>query len=95
MQPFRDSFYRLVFASILFAIYVLIRFTALLQPAYRNRLKQQDLITQIKVRDKPVGRHYRFNGGKVTTGAGIHPGGARKHGVQVRRDRRPAAHVFP
>ena len=74
MQPFRDSFYRLVFASILFAIYVLIRLTALVQPAYRKRLKQQDLITQIKVRDKPVGRHYRFNGGKVTTGAGIHPG---------------------
>ena len=48
------------------------RAAAKVYPEYATRLKERDLVAQFRLRDKPEGRWVRLNGGKVSTGKGLH-----------------------
>ncbi len=58
---------------ILYGLYQLLNRTARKHPLFRERLKEEDLTAQIKVRDDSEGRYFTFLGGKVTSKRGIHP----------------------
>jgi len=50
------------------------RVAARVYPEYAARLKERDVVAQIKLRDKPdVGRWIKLDKGKISTGKGIHP----------------------
>ena len=59
------------FAIILFGMAQLFKITAWRYPKFRERLKERNLVAQIKTMDNSVGRWFRFENGKVTTGAGV------------------------
>ncbi|HEY3426995.1 MAG TPA: pyrogallol hydroxytransferase large subunit, partial [Negativicutes bacterium] len=59
--------------ALLLGLELAIRFTAIRFPGYRNRLKEKNLIAQIKLRDESQGRYYIFKDGKVNSKAGLHP----------------------
>ena len=40
-------------------------------PAFRARLKERNLVAQLKARDEEIGRWYAIRDGKVTSGAGL------------------------
>ena len=61
------------FSFILFALAGLLKFTAWRHPAFRRRLKEKNLIAQIKIADNSNGRYFVFKDGGVTSKAGIHP----------------------
>ncbi len=49
------------------------KMAARIYPNYAERLKERDVITQIKLRDEPeVGRWIKLDKGEITTGKGIH-----------------------
>ena len=58
---------------ILLGLHLLLKYTAWRHPAFRERLKEKNLIAQIKTWDDSVGRYYVFRDGTVTSRAGIHP----------------------
>jgi hypothetical protein len=51
----------------------LMNFSARRYPAFRARLKQKNLIAQIKLRDHSQGRYFIFKDGEVRSKHGIHP----------------------
>ncbi len=51
----------------------LLKMAARRHAAFRARLKERNLVAQIMARDEETGRWYRFNDGRITTGAGLHP----------------------
>ena len=61
------------FKATLAGIDVLLRITARRHPAFAARLRERDLVAQIKLRDGSSGRHFTIRGGKVRSAAGIHP----------------------
>jgi trimethylamine-N-oxide reductase (cytochrome c) len=61
------------FSLILFGLHLVLKYTAWRYPAFRERLKERNLIGQIKVWDGSVGRYFIFRDGKITSRAGIHP----------------------
>jgi len=67
------AFEKTQFSVFLFGLEILIRFTAKRNPAFRKRLKEKDLIAQIRIKDNSQGRYYIFQGGKVRSKGGIHP----------------------
>lgn len=48
------------------------RAAARLYPEYAARLRERDLVAQFMLRDKPLGRWIRLEGGRITTKAGLH-----------------------
>ncbi|MBU2499674.1 MAG: molybdopterin-dependent oxidoreductase, partial [Proteobacteria bacterium] len=48
------------------------KYTARLYPAFRDRVKEKNLIAQIKIQDNSQGRYFVFREGKVTSKGGIH-----------------------
>ncbi len=65
-------FARAKFAVILFALTLLLRFARWYSPQFAARLKERNLVAQIKARDEGTGRWIEICDGKVTTGAGQH-----------------------
>jgi hypothetical protein len=66
-------FSRLKFAIILFALPIVLKFTARRHPAFAARLKQRNLVAQIKARDEGIGRWISFRDGEIGSGRGMHP----------------------
>src|SRR5437763_12115769 len=56
---------------ILFGLAQLLRYAAWRYPAFRARLKERNLVAQIKARDEEIGRWYAIRAGKVTSGTGL------------------------
>src|SRR4029079_13505801 len=67
-----DRLYTLAFSTLLYGIAVVMKFTAWRHPAFRDRLKEQDVIGQIRIKGG-AGRYYVIKNGKLTSRRGIHP----------------------
>jgi trimethylamine-N-oxide reductase (cytochrome c) len=61
----------LAFSALLLAVGLAIRVTAWRYPTYRERLRERNLVAQIRVKEGP-GRYYVFSDGKVSSYGGIH-----------------------
>jgi len=61
------------FAVVLLGLEKLINFTARRNPSFRERLKEKNLVAQIKLQDNSQGRTFLFKNGKIASAAGIHP----------------------
>ncbi|HEY4737125.1 MAG TPA: pyrogallol hydroxytransferase large subunit, partial [Xanthobacteraceae bacterium] len=59
------------FQLILLGLAQLLRYTAWRHPAFRARLKERNLVAQIKARDEEIGRWFAIRNGRVTSGAGV------------------------
>src|SRR6185312_7161633 len=58
-------------AIILFGLSLLLKFQAWRHPAYRARLKEKNLTGQFIAKDEEIGRWFKFQDGRVTSGSGI------------------------
>ena len=61
------------FRTILFGLAQVLKYKARKYPTFHARLRERDLIAQIKARDEEIGRWYAISGGKITSGQGLHP----------------------
>ena len=59
------------FRIILWGMAQLLRYAAWRHPAFRARLKERNLVAQLKARDEEIGRWYAIRDGKVTSGGGL------------------------
>src|ERR1700736_6239102 len=59
------------FRIILWGMAQLLKFTGWRYPAFRARLKERNLVAQLKARDEEIGRWYAIRDGKITSGAGL------------------------
>ncbi len=66
------AFAKTQFAVTLFGLEKLIRAAARRYPEFAGRLREKDLVAQVKLRDESQGRYFIFRGGRVSSGAGIH-----------------------
>ncbi len=57
---------------ILWGLAQLLKYSAWRHPAFRARLKERNLVAQLKARDEETGRWYEIRDGKITSGAGQH-----------------------
>ena len=67
------AFARAQFSVILLGLSKIIGITAKRYPSFADRLKEKDLIAQIRLRDNSQGRYFIFKNGTVSSQAGIHP----------------------
>src|SRR3974377_1004387 len=58
------------FQLILFGLSGLLKYAAWRHPSFRARLKERNLVAQIKARDEEIGRWFAIRNGRVTSGAG-------------------------
>src|SRR5262245_1128810 len=49
----------------------LLKFQAWRHPKYRARIKEKNLVAQFVARDEEIGRWFKFEGGRITSGGGI------------------------
>ena len=56
---------------ILFGLSLLLKFQAWRHPAYRERLKEKNLTGQFIARDEEIGRWFKIQDGRVTSGSGV------------------------
>src|SRR5450756_1077916 len=68
----RTMFSKAKFALILFALTQLLRFVAWRHPRFAARLKERNLVAQIKARDEGTARWIEIRDGNITSGAGMH-----------------------
>src|ERR1700736_2732640 len=59
------------FSLTLWGLALLLRYAAWRYPVFRARLKERNLIAQIKARDEEIGRWFAIHDGKVRSGAGL------------------------
>src|SRR5882724_2141863 len=59
------------FKIILWGMAQLLKYAAWRYPAFRARLKERNLVAQLKARDEEIGRWYAIRDGKVTSGSGL------------------------
>src|SRR6266545_7412459 len=59
------------FKIILWGMAQLLKYAAWRYPAFRERLKERNLLAQLKARDEEIGRWYAVKDGKITSGAGL------------------------
>src|SRR6266849_8667434 len=59
------------FSVILFGLAQLLKDAAWRHPAFRARLREHNLVAQIKARDEEIGRWFAIREGKVTSGVGL------------------------
>ena len=64
---------RQVLKTILFALPKVLALTARRFPAYRDRLKERNLVAWIGLADESIGRVISFRNGRVRSRAGRHP----------------------
>src|ERR1700741_584089 len=67
-----DRLSTLAFSTLLYGIALAMKFTAWRHPAFRERLKEQNLTAQIRVK-AGTGRYYVIANGNVSSRPGIHP----------------------
>ena len=67
-----DRLSTLGFSTLLLGIGVALKYTAWRHKAFADRLKEQNLVGQIRVK-AGNGRYYVFKDGKVSSHGGIHP----------------------
>src|SRR3970282_2249167 len=67
-----DQFSTLAFSRLLYGIALAMKFTAWRHPAFRARLREQDMVAQIRVKQGP-GRYFVFKDGNLSSRHGIHP----------------------
>jgi trimethylamine-N-oxide reductase (cytochrome c) len=60
-------------ALVLFAIVQVLRIQAMRYPAFRARLKEKNMVAQLKLADNSIGRYIEFRNGRILSKAGIHP----------------------
>ncbi len=60
------------FSVILWGFAQAMKVSARRHPAFRERLRERNLVAQIKARDEEVGRWFDIRAGKVRSGAGLH-----------------------
>ncbi|MDA0239638.1 MAG: molybdopterin-dependent oxidoreductase, partial [Proteobacteria bacterium] len=60
------------FSFILFMLHVVLRYTAWRYPAYRERLKEKNVVAQYKTLNGKIGRYFIIQDGKISSKAGIH-----------------------
>lgn len=60
-----------LFSFILWGLRILIWFTAARYSFFKNRLKEKNLIVQLKLKDNSLGRYFTLKDGKVTSGGRI------------------------
>ena len=56
---------------ILFGLSLLLKFQAWRHPAFRERLREKDLTGQFVARDEEIGRWFRFQNGRISSGRGV------------------------
>ena len=61
------------FKATLAGLEVLLRVTARRHASFAARLRERDLVAQITLRDRSVGRYYTLRGGRLRSAAGQHP----------------------
>ena len=66
------SFATMKLSGMLWGLSHLLNFTASRHPKFRSRLKERNMVFQIKARDEEMGRWFRFYDGRVTSGGGLH-----------------------
>src|SRR5437763_3589779 len=59
------------FRIILLGLAQLLKYTAWRYPAFLARLKERNLVAQLKARDEEIGRWYAIRDGVVTSGSGL------------------------
>ena len=59
------------FQVILWGMAQLLKFSAWRYPVFKARLKERNLVAQLKARDEDIGRWYAIRDGKVTSGHGL------------------------
>jgi trimethylamine-N-oxide reductase (cytochrome c) len=64
---------RFTLPVILYALTLMMRFARWRHPQFAARLKERNLVAQIKARDEDIGRWIELRDGKITSRAGIHP----------------------
>jgi trimethylamine-N-oxide reductase (cytochrome c) len=57
---------------LLYGIALAIRFSSWRFASFRKRLKEHDLVVQLKLQSNKVGRWYELKGGRLTTASGFH-----------------------
>jgi hypothetical protein len=57
-----DKLSTLAFSTLLYGIAIAMKYTAWRHPAFRARLKEQNLVAQIRVKQLPTGRYIDFLG---------------------------------
>ena len=64
-----------IFSAVLFALETIIHKTAKKHPLFAERLKEKDMIIQIRLQDNSRGRHFIIRDGKISSASGIneHP----------------------
>jgi hypothetical protein len=68
----RTMFSQLKFAFILFALAQVLKFTGWRHPLFAARLKERNLVAQIKARDEGIGRWISIRDGKISSSRGMH-----------------------
>jgi len=58
---------------LLFAIVQVLRLTALQFPAFRKRLRERNLVAQLRLADGSIARYIEFRNGKIHSKAQLHP----------------------
>ncbi len=58
---------------LLWGIALAIRFSAWRYPSFRDRLKEKDLVVQIKLENNRIARYFALRGGRLRTAAKLHP----------------------
>ena len=59
------------FQVILWGMAQLLKFAAWRYPVFKARLKERNLVAQLKARDEEIGRWYAIRDGKLTSGHGL------------------------
>jgi molybdopterin guanine dinucleotide-containing S/N-oxide reductase-like protein len=62
----------LMFSLLLFALYLMFERTAGKYPFFKARLREKDLVVQIRLKDRSKGRYYVVKGGEVSSVSGMH-----------------------
>src|ERR1700674_2519398 len=60
------------FSAVLWGFAQLMRYVGRRHATFRERLRERNLVAQIKARDEEVGRWFEIRDGKVASGAGLH-----------------------
>ena len=59
------------FKIILWGMAQILKYAAWRYPAFRARLKEWNLVGQLKARDEEIGRWYAIRDGRISSGAGL------------------------
>ena len=79
------------FPIILFGLAQLLKHARRRHPAFRARLKERNLVAQIKARDEEIGRWFEIRDGKIASRRGLHAKPDMTLVLQERRARRRTA----